>query len=130
MNKQILRSIAAVAAGIAANVIPTISADVLLSALHVMPAFGTGFYETPLVTLALSYRILFAALGGFVTAWLAPKEPMRHVFWLLSIGALAGVLSVFGGWQMFPHWYLIAIVIGSVAANWLGGLLFCGRPRS
>lgn len=122
MNKWKLRSIAAVIAGIAANVIPTLLTDLSLSASHVMPAFGTGFYETPLVTLALSYRILFAAFGGWTAAILAPSQPMRHVGWLLTIGALVGVASVFGGWNMFPHWYLIAIVVGSTVATWVGGL--------
>lgn len=127
MNTAIFKSIGAVLAGIAINVVLTLATDLSFSAAGVFPAFGTGFYVTWMVTLALAYRTLYAGVGGYLVARLAPRAPMKHVIWLMTIGGVVGTLSVFGGWHMFPHWYLIAIVIGSVLATWIGGRLVAKR---
>jgi uncharacterized membrane protein YhaH (DUF805 family) len=49
------------------------------------------------------------------------------VYWLLMIGAVIGLVSAIGGKDMFPAWYLIAIVLCSVVATWLGGRLAVRR---
>jgi hypothetical protein len=121
------RSVAAVAAGLMVNVVLTTATDFALSALSVFPPFETGFSASGLVVLALSYRTLFAAISGYATARLAPDSPMRHARWLMAVGTAIGLLSVFGGWKMFPHWYLIGIVVYSVIAVWFGAKVYAPR---
>lgn len=71
--------------------------------------------------------VLYSVVGGYVTARLAPTNPMRHVQWLIGTAFVIGVASTFGGWAMFPHWYLIAIVVGSVLLR--GWVANCSRAR-
>jgi len=103
------------------NVALTVATDLAFSAAGVLPPFGTGYSTTWMLLLALSYRTLFAGVGGFLTARLAPAAPMRHVYWLMAIGLVLGALSAIGGREMFPAWYLLAIVALSLPATWLGG---------
>ena len=127
MTVTLLKRIAAVIAGLVANVVLTVSMDLGLSAAGVLPPFGTGYTHVGLLSLALGYRTVFAAVGGFVTARLAPDTPLRHVAWLMGIGLVIGLLSVAGGRAMFPAWYLLGIVALSLPTTWLGGVLAAAR---
>jgi hypothetical protein len=123
MTSAMLRSVAAVIAGLIANVALTLTLDISLSSAGVLPAFGTGYTHVGLLSLALGYRTVFAAIGGVVTARVAPIAPLRHVAWLMGLGLVIGLLSTAGGREMFPAWYLLGIVGLSVPATWLGGAL-------
>ncbi len=123
MTATLPKGLAVVIAGLVANLVLTVSMDVSLSAAGVLPPFGTGYTQVALLSVALGYRTVFAAAGGFVTAQLAPDAPRLHVAWLMGIGLVIGLLSVAGGRTMFPIWYLLGIVALSVPATWLGGAL-------
>lgn len=127
MTATPLKRIAALIAGLIANVVLTVSMDLVLSASGVLPPFGTGYTHVGLLSLALGYRTMFAAVGGFVTARVAPDTPLRHVAWLMGIGLVVGLLSAAGGRAMFPAWYLLGIVALSLPATWLGGMLAAAR---
>jgi hypothetical protein len=129
MENSTFKSIVAVIVGLFANGVITIGTDMSMSKAGFFPPFGTGFYETSLVLLALSYRTLFAVLGGYITARLSPSKPMLHVKWLVGVGTVIGIFSAVGGWNGFPHWYLVAIVLCSIAATWLGGKLGAQQYR-
>lgn len=124
-----LKSVGAVLAGLVSNVVLTVSLDLSLSAAGVLPPFGTGYSQVGLLSAALAYRTLFACVGGFFTAWLAPGRPRRHVAALMAVGLVIGLLSAVGGRTMFPAWYLLGIVALSVPATWLGGMLAWHRRR-
>jgi hypothetical protein len=123
MGNSTLKSVAAILAGLFANAAVTIGTDMFMSNVGIFPPFGIGFYTTSLVLLGLSYRTLFAVLGGYISARVAPSNPMLHVKWLITVGAIIGILSAIGGWNGFPHWYLVAIVLCSIVATWIGGRL-------
>lgn len=115
------RSVGAILAGLVVNVLLTVLTDLALSSANVFPPFGIGFFATPLVLLALTYRLLFAGVGGFTAARLErPGRERVTTYWLIGIGITIGVLSTVGGWDMFPRWYLIAIVAGSAAMTYVG----------
>jgi len=88
--------------------------------------YGTGLY-----LLALSYRIVDTILGGFVTARLAPRAPMRHVMVLGLIGLAAGtagaIVAITRG-DLGPNWYPIAIAVTAYPCTWLGGRLGVKTP--
>jgi uncharacterized membrane protein YfcA len=77
--------------------------------------------STKMLALALVYRSIYTFAGGYITARLAPQNPMKHVLVLAGIGFAAGVVGVFAGWDLSAHWYPIAIAITGPLFVWLGG---------
>lgn len=128
MRSTLPKSVGAVLAGLASNVVLTVSTDLVLSAWGLLPPFGTGYSHAGLLSLALAYRALYAGVGGWLAARLAPHGPRRHVAGLMAIGLLIGLLSAAGGRGMFPAWYLLGIVALSLPATWLGGALASAPP--
>jgi hypothetical protein len=77
--------------------------------------------------LALSYRILYTVLGGYITASLAPHSPMRHVFVggiLGTVIASAGAIAAISMADLGPNWYPIALAVTGFPCVWLGGVLY------
>jgi hypothetical protein len=81
--------------------------------------------EPGLNALALSYRLGYTVIGGYVTARLAPHSPMRHVvvlgvigFLMASVGAIVAIRMDLG-----PAWYPVALAVTALPCTWLGGKL-------
>lgn len=123
MNKNALKSIGAVLAGILTIVILSILTDTILELIGFFPPPTKGLFDPILLSIALFYRTIFAFLGGYVTARLAPDSPMRLVIILLIIGTIMGILGVVVGWSLSQHWYPISLVFTSFAGVWIGGKL-------
>jgi hypothetical protein len=124
--RRLLRSIAAVLAGIIAVFVLSLGTDQVMHALDVYPPWGEPMVGTGLYVLALSYRIVYGIVGGYVTAWLAPHAPVGHA---LVLGVVGFVLSVGGAvamWNFGPHWYPIALALTALPCAWFGGVLY--RP--
>lgn len=123
MNNNMWKSIWSVVAGFLVVAILSTVMDSVMEAMHIFPPIGYGVLSTQLLLLALSYRIAFTILGGYVTATLAPKNPMKHVVILGIIGTIAGIGGIFAGWNLSAHWYPIAIALTGFPCVWLGGKL-------
>ena len=121
------RSVVAIVAGILTNAIPALLVDQLLHTLAVYPPWGQPMFDPLLNLLALSYRIGFAVLGGYVAARLAPSAPERHGVILGCVGIL---LAGFGAYvtittmDIGPDWYPLSLVAISLPASWLGARLY------
>src|SRR5688572_26643562 len=87
---RLWRSVGAVLLGFIVVVVLSLGTDQVLHVLQVYPPWGQPMWETSLNALALSYRIVYTLLGGFITARLAPRAPMRHVTILALIGLAVG----------------------------------------
>ena len=125
-------SIAAVAAGFFAVAGLSLGTDQLFHTLQVYPPWGEPMLDSKLFVLALSYRVLYTILGGFITARLAPRAPTRHVMILGIIGLIAGSAGVFVAFTMAdlgPMWYPIAIAVTAFPCTWLGGVIGVRRGR-
>jgi hypothetical protein len=121
-----IRSTAAIAAGFFTVAGLSLATDQVLHILEVYPSWGEPMFEPVLNALALSYRLVFTVLGGFVTARLAPRSPMRHVNFLGVIGLIAGSAGAVGAIvaaDLGPNWYPIAIAVTAYPLTWLGGWL-------
>ena len=128
------RSVLAIVAGFLVVVILSLGIDEVLHLLKVYPPWGEPMYDPGLNALALSYRIVITVLSGYVTARLAPRNPMRHVLVGGVIGLLLGVAGVVGAMKIpvGPIWYPIAIAVTGFPSVWLGGMLYArsGRGRT
>ena len=76
---------------------------------------------------ATVYRVAFTVIGGFITARLAPRKPMRHVLVLGALGIVAASAGVLATWnrgpEFGPKWYPIALVVTALPCVWAGGVL-------
>ena len=133
-TRSIGRSIGALLAGFVVVVILSLGTDLALHAAGIFPPLGQTM-SNPLFLLATAYRTVFAIVGSYITARLAPDRPMGHA---LVGGAIGLVLSIVGAvvtWNkdLGPHWYPLALVVTALPCAWVGGKirllqLRAGRP--
>ena len=120
-----LRSVWAVAAGVLFIIVVTTLVDIVLHAVHVFPPMKVPLNDA-LALLATSYRVLISVAGAWLTARLAPSEPMRHAMILGVVGTVLGLVGVIATWNlgMGPRWYAIALAVLAIPQCWAGGRLF------
>ena len=120
---RVLKSIRAVFAGFFTVVILSTATDFIFEGLGVFPPIGQGIFITWMLVLALLYRLIYTVMAGYITAKLAPQNPMKHVTVLALIGTIAGIIGIFVGWDMSEHWYPIALAVTAYPCTWYGGKL-------
>jgi hypothetical protein len=124
------RSVAAIVLGFAVVFVLSLGTDQVLHLLKIYPPWGEPMLDARLNLLALSYRLFYNTLGCYLTAWFAPRNPMRHA---LIGGAIGFVLSVAGALaamqvpNLGPEWYPTALALSALPCAWLGGALYCRR---
>jgi surface polysaccharide O-acyltransferase-like enzyme len=124
-SRHRLRSAAALFLGFIVVFILSLGTDQLLHMLEVYPPWGQPMNDTGDNLLALAYRIVYAVIGSYIAARLAPHSPMRHA---LALGVIGLVLSIIGAvaaisMNLGPSWYPIALVLTALPCAWLGGVL-------
>ncbi|MFA6364950.1 MAG: hypothetical protein WCW78_00925 [Candidatus Paceibacterota bacterium] len=124
MNKTIFKSTGAVVAGFFTVAILSIATDFVLESLGILPPqTNPGAYVTWMLAFALFYRSIYTIVGGYVTAKVAPQNPMRHIYVLMILGGLGGVAGAINGWNLGNHWYPVSLAITGPLFVWLGGKL-------
>ncbi len=113
-----LRSIRAVLAGFFAVLLLSVATDAALAGIHPFP-----------FAWATIYRTLYAVVGGYVTARLAPDRPRTHVMILTLVGTALATIGAISTWDkgpdFGPHWYPLSLIVtapitilgGKLAAN-------------
>lgn len=130
-RRLLLRSIAAVLYGLLAVFVLSLGTDQVLHVLAVYPPWGQPMFDPGLNLLALSYRIVYGIVGGYITARFAPRNPMRHA---VALGVVGLILSAVGAaaaipMDLGPAWYPILLALTSVPTAWLGGVLYLKRRQ-
>lgn len=128
--RRIFRSATAVVVGFVSVAVLSLATDQLLHVLAIYPPWSEPMYDPGLNLLALSYRILYTILGGYITAALAPHSPMRHVVIvgiLGSVVATAGAIASITMADLGPDWYPIALAVTGFPCVWLGGVIHRNR---
>jgi hypothetical protein len=132
--RHIGRSIGAVLAGMLAVVVLSLGTDLALHAAGIFPPLDQRMSDA-LFVLATAYRTVYAVVGGYVTAWLAPNRPIYHALVNGFIGVALSLLGAVLTWNkaLGPHWYPLALVITALPTAWAGGKLRltqvgAGRP--
>jgi len=122
-TRTILRSIVAVVAGYLASALLIGVTVPLVGAL--IPA-SLSPANTGWVMANVAYGCVFAAVGGYLTAWLAPSRSLAHA---LVLGLLMAVFAALTGWAIAnspplpgyadqPGWYYpaLALTVGAAGA--------------
>ena len=123
-KKSVLKSIWAVMAGFLTVVVLSIATDALLEGFGILPpASRPDQYVSWMLFVALIYRLAYNIVGGYVTAYLAPSNPMKHVKILAIFGTIGGVMGVIFGWNISENWYPIALAAASYPTVMFGGKL-------
>jgi hypothetical protein len=124
LPQRLRRSTTAVLLGFFACAILSLGTDEILHVLRVYPPWGESMWDPGLNALALAYRCVYTVASGYITARLAPRNPMRHVWVLAFIGLVMSVTRVIAtsGMDLGPRWYPIALAVTSLPCVWLGGI--------
>jgi hypothetical protein len=123
--RRVWRSVWAVFAGFFAVVVLSLGTDEVLHLLKVYPPWSEPLFDPGLNLLALTYRMFYTILGGYVTASLAPRAPVRHAVILGVFGTVVGVAGAIATipLNLGPAWYPIALAVTGLPCSWLGGVL-------
>jgi hypothetical protein len=119
------RSILAVFLGVLAVFVLSLGTDQIMHILGVFPPWGQPMHDAGDNLLALSYRILYGIVGGYVAASFAPRKPLGHAIVLGLVGTVLSLLGALGAMSMDmgPIWYPVALVVTALPCAWLGGFL-------
>lgn len=125
------RSVAAVLLGFVAVVVLSLGTDQVLHVLDIYPPWGQPMHDPSLNLLALSYRVVYTVVGGYIAARFAPQNPMRHALVLGVIGTVVGTAGAIATIPMHlgPSWYPIALVLTALPSAWVGGVLHRRRLK-
>jgi hypothetical protein len=118
-------SVGAVLAGVLTSAALSLGTDQALHLVGLSPPITQVTYEAPRFVAATACRVIFAVLGFYIIARLAPRRPWRHVWAGATIGlavAIAGVAATMTS-DMGPLWYPIALAVTTLPCAWLGGTL-------
>jgi hypothetical protein len=79
-----------------------------------------------LALLATFYRIIISIAGAWLTARLAPDNPMKHAMTLGYVGVILGLVGLVATWNqgLGPRWYPVALVVLAIPQCWAGGKLY------
>jgi hypothetical protein len=128
-----IRSILAVLAGLIVIIVTSFGIEAAVDPLMMrmfpgsLPNEATLSHSTPVWIFTFAYTLLCVAAGGYVTARLAARYPVRHA---LILGLLQSALTIpamieFGDKARPWAWILSMILV--IPAAWLGGLIFSRR---
>ncbi len=122
------RSVRALLIGALAAIVTTTLIDIALHAIHVFPPLDEPIDDF-LALVASSYRLVIGVAAAWLTARLAPHDPMKHALVLGGLGAVVALIGVVTTWNMDlgPKWYPISLVILALPEAWLGAKLAVGR---
>jgi hypothetical protein len=80
-----------------------------------------------LFLLATAYRTLYGVAGSYLTARLAPYQPMQHALAGGVVGLVVSAVGAAATWNrgpaFGPHWYPVALIVTAMPCAWAGGIL-------
>jgi hypothetical protein len=119
----VLHAFFALAAGFLAIALLVTLMTALLNKLT--PSWVTeGSHPEPgYIFVNLGYSFLAAAVGGYITAWIAGHNPLIHVLALAIAALLLAALSALQHRGQQPVWYLLALVAITPIGVFAGGLI-------
>jgi hypothetical protein len=125
-QSNIVRSIWSVAAGFIVVLVVYFGSDYIVNLIAGFPKLGEVYTDKQFLW-AANYRTLYGIIGSYVTAALAPTNPMKHALIGGAIGFALNLLGTVATWNhvpsLGPHWYPLSLLIGTFPTAWLGARL-------
>ena len=119
-----LRSIAAVLFGFVLIFALSTGATMVLGQAMPTAFDAAGRADSvPVLLLMMGYVALFAVIGCYLTARLAPGRPMLHALVLGVMGLAVNVASAVAAWDDAPVWVHVASLALVMPYAWIGGRL-------
>lgn len=121
---HLFRSFLVILAGFVLVFVLSLGTDVSLHMIGLTPPLGQPM-SNPMFLLATLYRTIYAAIGSYLTARLAPNDPMTHALVGGFIGLAISIVGAVVTWNhvpsLGPHWYPLALVVTALPSAWIGG---------
>src|SRR5437016_2669253 len=124
-----IRSVLAIVAGIITLTIASFAIEVAVNPL-MMRMFPDALPNHAAISRNLNaslflfaYTGLCVALGGYVTAWIARRSPVRHALIMGAVQTGLNVMAFLSFAEIAPLRNWIAGMALTVPAAWLGGVL-------
>lgn len=128
--KKSLKSIGAVLAGFIIITILSIITDTILEQNGILPKGALPMHGADAMILGIIlYRSVYSIFGVYVTAKIAPSNPMKHA---LALGAFAAVITAIGSIitrDLAPAWFGWSLVVLSLPLSWIGGKLALSKRK-
>jgi len=130
---MMIRSALAVLAGIVVLTVTSFAIEAVANPWmmrmfpNALPNEAAMNQSVPAKLFMIAYTMLCVAAGGYVTAWLARRSPVRHAAIMGAIEAAMtiGVMASFPGHA--PLWSWIVGIGLIVPAAWCGGMIRARR---
>jgi hypothetical protein len=130
-SRRIGRSILAVFAGIVVGIVLSTATDLGLHASGIAPSLKEH-WPNHLLVLATLYRLIYAVLGSYLIAWLAPNRPMGHSLVAGTLGLVLSSLGAAAAWSttVGQHWYPMLLALTALPTAWIGAKLWLMQSHS
>jgi hypothetical protein len=103
----------------------------VLAVFSLFKAWRFDINEAPLspgfMVLSIAFGFVAAVAGGYVTALIARRAPLRHAAALAAIGLILALINLRASWGTESFLYQLAFSILPAAGVLVGGYLF---PKS
>jgi hypothetical protein len=123
MKNTFWKSVWAVLAGLLVIIILSVAFDTILKLMEILP-WDHLFVSTGLILFVIFYRAVFSLAGCYLTAKLAPRNPMKHALILGGIGVIVSAIGTVLAADLGPVWYGWTLAAISLPIAWLGGKLY------
>jgi hypothetical protein len=117
------KSVWAVLAGFLVIVILSIGFDTVLKLMDILP-WDHLFVSTGLILFVIFYRAIFSLAGCYLTAKLAPRNPIKHAIILGIIGTVLSAVGAVLAADLGPAWYAWTLAVIAIPIAWLGAKLY------
>jgi hypothetical protein len=131
MQKNTAKSIRAGVVGFIVGAVLSFGTDAILENAGILPR-GNLYVAPSLIVVVLLYRLVYNAIGCYIVAWLAPRNPMKHALFLGGFGTLLSVLGAIATADMNlgPAWYAWTLAVLTMPSAWIGGKVFLARRKA
>jgi hypothetical protein len=116
-----IRSVLAVAVGLAPNGLLALLSGLLMASLSESTKIPASPAITRLGAVCLVLAVAYAAAGGWLCGRIARRRPARHLAALIVWGELLLAFSLVAFWSAQPAWYGFGSMAAFAPAAFLGG---------
>ncbi len=82
-----------------------------------------GSPRSPLIATNLAWSFIAAAVGGYVTAWMASSNPLDTALALAIVMLVLGAIGTLQSRQQYPLWYKLLLLVFTPIGVVAGGLV-------